>query len=65
MKKLAVCGGYGDVWGDTVESWKERLPERVQGCSKENIWNVDETGCFFKALPEKGFRISGRQCKGR
>ena len=64
MKELAVCGESGDVCGDTVDSWKERLPELVQGYSKENIWNMDETGCFFKALPDKGLRMKGRQCKG-
>ena len=62
MKKLAVCGESGDVCGDTVESWKERLPELVQGYSKETFGTW--TGCFFKALPKKGFGIKGRQCKG-
>ena len=64
VKKLAVCGESGDVCGDTVVSWKERLPELVQRYSNENILNRDKTGCFFKALPEKGFGIKGRQCKG-
>ena len=54
MKKLAVCGESGDMCGDTVDSWKERLPEPIRGYSKEDIWNMDETGCFFKALPDKG-----------
>ena len=49
----------GDMRGDTVDSWKERLPELLQGYSKENIWNMDETGCFSKALPDKGFGMKG------
>ena len=41
--------------GKTVDSWKERLPEIVQGCEIDNIWNMDETGLFRHALPERGF----------
>ena len=32
---------------------------------KSNIWgNMDETGCFLKALPEKGFGRKGEKCSG-
>ena len=61
---MSVSGESGDVSGETVKSWKERLPELVQGYSKEDIWNMDETGCFWKALPDKGFGMKGKQCKG-
>ena len=64
VKNLAVCGESGDVCGNTVDSWKERLLELVHGYCKENIWNMDKTVCFFKALPVKGFGMKGRQCKG-
>lgn len=29
--------------GETVESWKERLSEIVQGYEKEDVWSMDET----------------------
>ena len=51
---VKVCGESGDVSGDTIESWLERLPEHVDGYQKENIWNMDETGVFWKALPDRG-----------
>ena len=54
----------GDVEGATVESWKERLPEIVQGYEKDDIWNMDETGLFWRALPDKGFGQKSKQCKG-
>ena len=47
-----------------MDSWKELLPELVTGYSAENIWNLDETGCFWRALPEHGFGKKGFQCKG-
>ena len=42
----------------------ERLRELCKGYRPENIWNEDETGCFFRALPEKGLAEEGRRCKG-
>ena len=64
VKRLKVCGESGDVSGVTVDSWKERLPEILQGYKKEDIWNLDETGCFFQSLPDKGFSQRGKQCHG-
>lgn len=53
-----------DVRGETVDSWKERLPEIIQGYAKEDIWNMDEAGVFWRALPELGFGQKGKQCEG-
>lgn len=64
IKSVAICGESGDVRGDTVESWRERLPEILRGYRKEDIYNLDETGCFWRALPEKGFGEKGKKCKG-
>ena len=49
---IAVCGVSGDVHGETVDSWEERLSEILSSYSKENIWNMDETEMFWKALPD-------------
>ena len=42
IKERRILGKAGDVSTETVTSWME------------NIWNMDESGCFFKALPNKG-----------
>jgi hypothetical protein len=34
----------GDVQGETVDSWKKRLPEIIQGYDSDDVWNMDETG---------------------
>ena len=39
----------------------ERINELVEGNSLENIWNMDESGCFFKALPDKRLVEKGKQ----
>ena len=54
----------GNVQGKTVNSWKERLPELLQGYKKEDILNLDKTGCFWQALPNRGFSQKGKECKG-
>ena len=64
VKNLKVCGESGDVSGETVQSWKERLPEILANYSKEDIWNIDESGVLWQALPESGFAQKGRQCHG-
>ena len=61
---VKICGESGDVEGATVESWKECLPEIVQGYEKDDIWNMDETGLFWRALSDKGFGQKSKQCKG-
>lgn len=54
VKERRIVGEAGDVSTETVTSWMERIKELVEGYSLENIWNMDESGCFFKALPAKG-----------
>ena len=56
---MKINGESGDVSGETVDSWKELLPELVRGYSAENIWNLDEIECFWRALPEHGFGKKG------
>ena len=55
LKCRTVSGESGEVSVSTTQSWKERLPEIMEGYDEKNIFNMDETGCFWKALPEKGF----------
>ena len=61
---MRVSGELGDVSGLTVSSWKERLPEIVKGYEPDDIWNMDESGVFWQALPESGSGQKGKQSKG-
>ncbi len=53
IRQVTISGEAGDVAGETVESWNETLPELLETYEANNIWNLDETGCFWRALPEK------------
>ena len=64
IKARFISGEAGDVSKTTVDSWKERLPDILQGWEPENIWNMDETGQFFRALPNKSRAGSSRNYTG-
>ena len=64
IKQLKVCGESGDVSGATVDSWKKRLPQILEGYDACDIWNLDETGVFWRALPDKGLSEQAKQCRG-
>ena len=34
-----IYGESGDVQGEMVDSWKERLPEIINGYNKDDVWN--------------------------
>ena len=61
---MAVAGEAGDVSTETVENWNERAREITRGWKAENIWNMDETGSFWRGLPEKTLSEKGRRCTG-
>ena len=61
---MKVRSESGDVFGDCVHSWKERLPEILNSYKNKDIYNFDESGCFWWALPDLGFGERGKKCKG-
>ena len=54
LRQARKVGEAGDIPITTIKAWMERLPEIVQGCSADDTWNMDESGLFFKALPDTG-----------
>ena len=59
-----IAGEEGDVNEDMVESWSERVKELIKGYAAADIWNKDETGTFWKALPSKSLSEKGKWCRG-
>ena len=47
-----------------MNQWKEKLPELCNGYALCDIYNVDETGIFFRALPSKSLIRHGEQQSG-
>ncbi|CAF2706287.1 unnamed protein product [Rotaria sp. Silwood2] len=48
----------------TVDEWKIRLPLIIDQYNPNDIYNADETGLFFKALPDRSLVIAKEKCKG-
>ena len=48
----------------TVEGWHERLTTILAECKAKDVWNVDESGCFYRALPDKTLAEKKKECKG-
>ena len=64
LSQHKVCGESADVPVATVSSWKERLSAITAGYELRDVWNLDETGCFFRALPDKSLSEKAKECKG-
>ena len=49
-QKIKVNGESGDVQGEMVDSWKERLPEIIHGYDKDDVWNMDGLSSLLKSM---------------
>jgi hypothetical protein len=57
-------GEEGQVNKDTCKQWKEKLPSLIEGYAPRDIFNMDETGMFFRGSNKKTFMFKGEECKG-
>ena len=64
IKVKPISGESLYVSQTTVESWMERIKELCKGYDQGDILNMDESGCFFKALPAKGLAQKGKKTNG-
>ena len=64
IRETRVNGEASEVSGETVNKWMERLWELTKDYDPIDIWNMDETGCFFRALLEKGLAEKKSQARG-
>jgi hypothetical protein len=48
---------------NAVNHWKQNLPNIIQGYDIRDIWNVDETGLFWKGVPNRNLVLQGEKCK--
>ncbi|XP_033117352.1 tigger transposable element-derived protein 6-like [Anneissia japonica] len=53
IKQVAVCDERGDVDQTIVTEWKSKIADLCAGYQPEDIFNCDETGLYFRALPDR------------
>lgn len=59
-----LCGESQSVSNELCSEWITKLPDLLKDYSPDNIYNADETGLFFKALPDKTAVFKGDECHG-
>ena len=59
-----VCGESADVSEESVQQWKDKLGSLLKDYDAKDVFNVDETGLFFRLLPEKTMAFKGEVCSG-
>lgn len=64
IAQFTISGEAASVPDELVDSWKERLSELLLGCDDTEVWNADETACFFRALPNKTLGQKKQKCSG-
>ena len=57
-------GESGGVDKNTVEDWIKKVPELCACYDPSNIYNMDETGLFFKASLDSTLHVKGEDCSG-
>ena len=52
MAYFKVCGDSANVNLNVVSEFKSKLPEIVKDFDLKDIFNIDETGLFYRTLPD-------------
>ena len=64
IRCATLSGERASVDSLTVESWRGHLPDIIKDYALRDIFNMDETGLFFRALPDKTLAVKGSDCAG-
>ena len=59
-----ISGESAAVDSDVVTSFKDKVQSVIKDYSPADIYNVDETGLFFKSMSNKTFALKGETCHG-
>ena len=59
-----VCGESSSVDQDAANEWKKNIAQIIENTQDKDIFNVDETGLFFKCTPAKTLAFKGEKCSG-
>lgn len=49
---------------NVVEDWLQKIPQIIDNYSAYEIWNLDESGLFYRALPDRTVALKGTNCRG-
>lgn len=62
---------FKKIWSESASvsdnvctEWKQKLRDLIENYEPKNIFNADETGLFFKCLPDRTMCFKGDACHG-
>ena len=64
VKASVLNGESADVNEDVVRDWSVHVVDICAGYEPKDIFNADETGVFFRTLPNQSLVVKGDACKG-
>lgn len=56
---LKICGKSASVDEKVCDKWKDKLSEQTEWYEPKDIFNVNETGLFYKCLLKKTLSFKG------
>ena len=60
----SICGESSSIDEDVCMKWTDELPTLISSFKPEEIYNADETGLFYKCLPNKTMEFRNKPCHG-
>lgn len=64
IRSAVISGEANDVDQSTVDDWTRCLSSICEGYAPQNIFNADETGLYYRALPNKSMTVKGQTNRG-
>lgn len=64
VKFAVLSGESAEVPQAAIDDWTKRLPDIIKGYALSDIFNCDETGLYYRALPKQSMIIKGDSSKG-
>lgn len=59
-----LSGESAGIDHQVVQNWKDNINNILEGYQMSDIWNIDETGLFWRGLPNKSLVTKGEEAKG-
>lgn len=59
-----VCGESASVEESVCPEWKEKLSKMLENYEPKDVFNADESGLFFKCLPDRTYCFKNEKCHG-
>jgi hypothetical protein len=64
IKFETKCGESESVPEEVVERWKSNLKDKYNNYDKKDVWNIDETGVFWRLCQNKTYSLPNESSKG-